>query len=261
MALTLLAGAALDLGQFVLCALAARATLRHLPADRSHSAEAFALFWYGVGIVNLLQAVLEGIAFFQDPGVPLALAVWNTRIAIALASFAGLVYYLGFVYTGRRGIRTPVILFYAMTFLLMQVWLNVAQASSTDTTAWRVDLHFANPAHTPLYTVVVLCFFLPPLVAACMYALTLRHARSPPARRRVMIMSASLAVYFAGLTLGYLDPSPLWGLIENLLGIGAAVGAMAAFREGARPVAEVYRHREHRARRSAEIGERVRQLI
>jgi hypothetical protein len=257
-ATTLALGALLDVASTVLCVHVARLVVRRLPEDRSHSTEAFALFWYAVALVNLLQAALETIAIWRDPGVPLALATWNTRIALALIGFAGLVYYLGYVYTGRKGIRTPLILLYTTTFLLMQAWLNVSQAVSTEIDGWRVGLHFANPARTPLYDVVVVLFFVPPLLAAIAYAFTLRFASDPDHRRRVRWMSASLAVYFAGLTAGYLSNSPWWGLVENLLGIGAELGAMVALRAPREPG---LRDDARRGERHAALAERVRQLV
>lgn len=231
---TLAIGALLDLVSATLCFVAARMVLRRLPADRGLSTEAFALFWFGVGVVNLLQAGLAAVALARDPGVVLATAVWNTRIVLALTSFAGLVYYLSYVYTGRTWARAPIILFYAMTFLLMETWMGLADPVAAATTGWRVDLTFANEARTLLYAVVVLCFFVPPLAAAIAYGLTLRFVRDPAARRRARLMTIGLAIYFAGLTAGYLASWSWWGLVENLLGIAAAGVAILALRDAKR---------------------------
>jgi hypothetical protein len=226
---TLLAGAILDLVSTLLYFYAARLVLRTLPRDHDHSTEAFALFWYGVGLVNLLQAILEGIALVQDPGLALALAFWNTRIALALVSFAGLVYYLLYVYTGRAGLRGPVILLYTIAFLLMQAWIGLAQPVGATVEGWRVGLAFVHEPRGLLYTSVVVLFFVPPLLAALAYAYIMRFTRSPAQARRVRLVSLSLFVYFAGLTLGYLNSTWYWwGLVENLLGIGAAAGVILA---------------------------------
>ncbi|HWH09186.1 MAG TPA: hypothetical protein VNX21_08300, partial [Candidatus Thermoplasmatota archaeon] len=220
-----------------------------------HSAEAFALFWFGVGVVNALQAFLEVVALVRDPGLPLAFAVWNTRIVLALTSFAGLVYYLLYVYTGRPTSRSALIVFYALAFLLMQVWLMGARPTGTDVQGWRVDLTFEDPEKTPLYGLVVVMFFVPPLVAAAAYLVFMRLATGAAQRRRVRLLSASLVVYFAGLTLGYLNSGwAWWGLMENVLGLAAAAGAIAAFR----PPREADAH-DH-ARESA-FAERVHQLV
>lgn len=228
---TLAIGAALDVASALLSFVAARLVLKRLPADRGHSTEAFALFWFGVGLVNLLQAGLATIALGQDPGVALALAVWNVRIVLALVSFSGLVYYLAYVYTGRKSLRTPIILFYVVTLLLMEVWLGLSEPNGTKIGGWRVDLAFANETRTPLYSVVVLCFFLPPLLAAVAYGLTLRFALGPESRRRARWMTFGLAAYFTGLLAGYLTSWAWWGLVENLLGIAAAGVAIVAMRD------------------------------
>lgn len=252
---TLLAGAVLDIASFALYVHVSRRVLATLPRDRDHSAEAFALFWFGVGVVNLLQALLEVTALARDPGLPLAFAVWNTRIALALVSFAGLVYYLLYVYTGRAAGRGILIGFYAATFLLMQAWLMGAGPSGTDVQGWRVDLTFEGPTRTPLYALVVLMFFVPPLVAAAAYVRFNRFVDDPAQRRRVRLLSASLVVYFAGLTVGYLNSGwAWWGLVENALGIAAALGAIAAFRRPREP------HDADPARENAFVA-RVHQLV
>lgn len=228
---TLAAGAVLDALSLVLYLWVGRLVLREYPDAPGRTREAFATFWYGVGLVNGLQAALELVAVFRDPGLPLAFAVWNTRIAVALASFAGLVYYLLYVYTGRRRLFWSTLLFYVATFLAMQVWLMQSVPTATDVSHWRVDLEFERTEKSPLYTLVVLMFFVPPLVASVAYAMVVRMAQTPLQRHRVRLMSGSLGVYFLGLTLGYLNSGwHWWGLIENLLGIGAALVAMLALR-------------------------------
>lgn len=230
---TLLLGAAMDAASLVLYLWAGRRVLEAFP-EGSASTRGFALFWYGVGAVNGLQAALATAAYFQDPGVALAFAVWNTRIVLALASFAGLVYYLLVVYTGREGLLAPLVVFYLLTFLLMQAALLDADPQAATVEGWRVGIAYATPLGGPLYTLVVLMFFVPPLAASVAYGLMLRVVRPGPQRRRVLIITASLAVYFAGLTLGYLNVDwPWWGLVENLLGIGAALGVLVALRPAA----------------------------
>ena len=228
---TLAAGALLDALSLALYLWVGRLVLQEYPDAPGRTREAFATFWYGVGIVNGLQAGLEVVAVFRDPGVPLAFAVWNTRIAVALASFAGLVYYLLFVYTGRRRLFWSTLLFYVATFMLMQVWLMQSGPAGTDVSHWRVDLRFEHADKGALYKLVVLMFFVPPLLASAAYAMVLRMAKTPMQRHRVRLMSGSLGVYFLGLTMGYLNTGwPWWGLVENLLGIGAALVAILALR-------------------------------
>lgn len=251
---TLLSGALLDTLSFALYVTAARRVLKTLPADRGQSSEAFALFWFGVGLVNLLQAALVAAALLGHATLALAYAVWNTRIVLALTSFAGLVYYLAYVYGGSTRPRVPIILFYAGVLLLMQVWLALSVPVGVDVVGWRVDLVFANPTRTPLYAAVVLLFFLPPLLASAAYARTLRVATDANQRRRIRLVSAGLAGYFLGMTLGYMNSSwPWWGLVENVIGLAAGALVIHAMRGGAST--------RGRGERDAAIDARIRQLV
>lgn len=228
---TLLLGAALDALSLALYWWAGQVVLRTFPRDASRATDAFSMFWYGVGLVNGLQALLNLVAVVRDPGVALAFAFWNTRIALALFSFAGLSYYLLFVYTGKRWLQVPVVVFYIGAFFLMQTWLELSDPARASVEAWRVGLSFEHVVKGPIYLGVVLSFFLPPLLASGAYALILRVTREPLRRYRIGLVSASLLVYFAGLTLGYLNLEWFWwGLVENLLGIGAAAAVLLALR-------------------------------
>lgn len=74
-------------------------------------------------------------------------------------------------------------------------------------------------------------FFVPPLLASVTYAMVLRMPMPALQRHRVRLISGSLGAYFLGLTAGYLALGwPWWGLVEKLLGIGAALVALLALR-------------------------------
>lgn len=231
---TLLAAAGLDVATAVLFGYVATLVLRSLPRDRDHSTEGFALFWFGIAAANGLAAVLEVVAAARDPGLALTFAVSNTRFGLGLASFAGLIYYLAYVYTGRRGARGPIVLFFVASFLLIQLWLVDSDPVGVDVSAWRVDLAFANDALTPLYTLLVVVFFGPPLVSTAAYLFLLRRVTRPEQVRRARLLAGSLVVYLGGLMTGYLAAGWVWwGLVESLLGIGAASVALLAFHPGA----------------------------
>lgn len=228
-AATLVAGAALDLTTLALYLHAGRLILRRARASPGQALQGFALFWYAVAVVNALNAVLLLLAAAGAATLPVAFGLWDTRIALALIGFAGLVYYLLYLYVGRAGLRYVVALAYLGIFLLMQVWLIQSRPVAADVQEWWVGLEHANPAKTPLYYAIVILFFIPPLVSAIAYAFIVRHVHDPAQRRRGRLTAIALAAYFAGLTFGYLDPSVAWwGLAENILGIGAGLVVIAA---------------------------------
>lgn len=226
---TLLLGAGLDLLSFVLYARVGQLVSRAIRRDEAHARDGFAIFWHGVALVNLLQAILILMAVAGRASDGIAEAFWQARIALALGSFGGIVYYLLYIWTGSRRWLFPTALFYITTFLLMMAWMAQSGSPSMKLDAWRVNLDYPTQSEGALYRTVVLMFFLPPALAAASYALVLRHTKEPQRRRRVALVSVSLGAYFTGLLIGYLDTDfAHWGLVENLIGIAAAVIVMHA---------------------------------
>lgn len=230
-ATTLLVAAALDATTFVVFLAVALRVLRRLPLQRGHATEAFALFWFAVAVVNLLNSILEVWSALGDPGLAGAFALWNTRIAVVLAGFAGLVHYLVYLYFGDPRLKWIVGAFYITTFWVMQVWLIMSDPVGPDIRAWWVGLETTQTAPPALFRAVVVLFFLPPFLATFAYAGAIRHLDGADQRRRASCIAVALAAYFVLLLVGYMNLDwRWWGLVENLSGI--AVGAIAFFALG-----------------------------
>lgn len=233
-ATTLLAAAALELVNLALFIHAGRLISRGLGRGPGDATRAFALFWYAVGAVNGLNAVLLAHAAFATPGVALTFALWNTRILLALAGFAALSYYVTYAYSGRAGARVVLAVFYLFVFALMQAWLIQSQPTGADVRDAWIGMTYAEPSKTPLYTLVAVLFFVPPLLAALGYAHLLGRITNPAQRRRARLVGLSLAIYFLALLVGYMNLGwALWGYVESALGIAAASLVIAAYARGA----------------------------
>lgn len=235
---TLLVGAALEVVNLVLFVQAGRLVARTLGPDPGGAARSFALFWHAVGAVNGLNALLLAYTAFATPPLEVAFAVWNARIATALLGFAGLVHSLLYVYVGRAGLRVPVALFYLAVFGVMQAWLIGSQPVGAEVRDAWVGLEYAREAKNGLYLLVVVLFFVPPLLAALAYGLLLRRIGNPRQRRRARLVGLGLAAYFLALLLGYVNLSwPPWGFVESVLGIAAALLVVTAYGREKAPAA------------------------
>lgn len=206
----------------------------------------FALFWVGMAAYGLLDA---GWALCVAwPGVPLAasLVVLHLKILAAVAGFGGLVAYLLAIYTGRERVTWVVLAAYAALFVLVTYFYAWRGPVDQHLTTWGASLDYARPGGAFQKLVVVL-LFVPPALSAVAYAALLRVVDEPAARRRVAATAASLAVLFAGLTLGWLNGTlPWWGLFEKVLALSAALGVLWSLRDAARE-----REGRDAARRSA----------
>jgi len=205
-------------------------TWRRAEPSRSAALQAFAVFWLGLGMYGLSEATW-GLAFIGGIGdLPFAIAVLHLKIAFAVAGFAGLVYYLLYIYTGRETLRPYVAGFYVLVAFVVEYFYAWRDPIGQRITTWGISLEYANP-QGPLWNVVVVLLFVPPLLSALGYASLLRVIRSPLERFRIVAVSASLGTFFLALTFGWMtNYLPWWGLAEKVLSLAAILGVLASLK-------------------------------
>lgn len=233
-ATTLVLAAILSLVAGTVCALTGWRVLARSPDEDRAATLAYVAFWALVGLVHALQTLVDLAGAVGLAGPALVVGVTHARLALLLFAFFGLCYHLLVVYTGRGALFLPLLGFYALTFVLIETWVAWAHPLGPQVETWRVAVAFEREPAGPLYGAVVLAVFLPPMLAACSYAMLLRRARSGLQRRRILLTSTAFGLYFIGLIAGYANVAwPTWGLLERVLGVGAGLGVLLAQRDPA----------------------------
>ncbi|GEM_PF-2603228 len=253
---TLLGGASLGLAGAVLLALAGWRTARRATTPEASALRAFAAFWLGAAAYAAADATWTLLHLAGLRTLPIDLAIQQAKLLSLCGSFAGLVCYLLVIFTGRPGARWLVGAGYVGLVGAWATYLGWRGPIGHHENEWSLVLDFARPQVAPVWAALVVLLLGPPLLAALGYASLLRLARDRDARRRVLLTSGSLVLFFVPEILVVLNgPTPTWRLVEHFLGLVAAAGIFAA----TRPARGEPDHHE-RARRTA-LDARVRELI
>lgn len=196
----------------------------------------FALWWLGLAALGVLS-IPAGFGWnLAEQG----LVVWRLWIYLLIpmiyVALAGLLYYLLYLYTGRRAIYRPVAAFYlAMTGYL--VWLvEGGRPFLTTDEAGQAMVDFADPIPewaTLLWSVLLV---LPVLAAAVAYGVLFFRTHDREARFRIALVASAIILWFSfsliNTVLGFgseAEASFVEQAISQSLGLLAAVMTLFAF--------------------------------
>ncbi|HEX2021987.1 MAG TPA: hypothetical protein VHH36_04695 [Candidatus Thermoplasmatota archaeon] len=201
---------------------------------RGPSQAAFSLFWFGVGFFGVSDGVFSLAVPLFDPPLAFGLTILVLKSVLGCVGFAGLLYALLYVYTGRRA-TLPLVVAYAVVLLLVLASYFAAEPVGQEAQAWRSGLVYAR-SDAPGGTIAAVLLFLPPLLGSLAYAALWRRASERGQRRRILAVSAAFAAFFGGLLVGWTGlAGAWWPLAEKLLAVGAALVVLAATRASPAP--------------------------
>lgn len=205
--------------------VAARLASRSLPAGSRGAMLGFATFWASIGFYNLHAGALD----------LLAAAGWTSlhfwifaRFASLLAScvgFAGFLYYMTFVYSGKAWTLAPIAAAYAAFYALLVAYVAASGPIGVEIGEWRTDLAYARALEGPLFSALLLAFILPPAIASLAYWRLRARVVDPAQRARVLLVGAGLVVWFASAFVARASDNGWWQFVTRPLA-GMIVGVL-----------------------------------
>lgn len=198
---------------------------RRVSAENRLPTQGFALWWFGLSGVQLVQAFNEILGARDLLTLNLLVASTHVAIAFLVASLFGLVYYLFFLFTGQRRGLLPIALFYVSYYILLVDFITRSQPNGLDVRAWRVTLSYENALVGPFYQAVVALLLLPPLLSAIAYLSLLPRAREPTQKYRILLVAMAILLWFGSSLLaaaGRPNFSDAWAFSSRVIGLGAA---------------------------------------
>lgn len=236
---TLLAAALVDLGIALTLLFVGWRVWRRTrsPSGARAAAAAFATWWVGLAVTVLANALRELVAGLGLEGasfVPgFALVLHLALVAGLVASVWGLLYYLVYVFSGRRGAFWPLAAFYA-AYGAVAAWLVWGMRPDGFVPGkWFVGWSYAKPTvGGPLLVVMTLLLLLPQLGSAAAYGTLWFRAPEGAMRRRVALVSVALIVWLGSslvapfLQLGRFE---WWQAGGRLVGLAASLVILYAY--------------------------------
>ncbi len=228
-----LLSAALSVASAAMFFLVARTVwVRPVSQESQLARNAFVLWWAILGAVTLVGIVL------QLPDVHIGVTGFLTFTVVALALLCvglwGLLYYLLFLFTNRRGLALPLALGYIVYFAFLTAFILAGGPHHIEQTKWGPQLESDHPIDSgPVYWAAILLLILPPFLAAAGYLSLYWKVDQPVQKRRILLVSMSILVWFGSslITSGSgTSQSDVGQIVSRLIGLGAAATIYYAYR-------------------------------
>lgn len=205
---------------------------REVEETAKPAARSFTVWWYGLALVTALGAAGNLAGTLGATSLPLFVALLYASLALLCVALWGLLYFLLYLFTGRRGLVAPLAVFYAAYFALLVAVVTQAAPNAVVVDRWSTHVVYARPFEGLVTNVLLSLLILPQLAGALAYFTLVFRLREPTLRYRVALVSSSIIVWFMSAYLGALAglaSQDWWQVASRLLGLGAATAILLAY--------------------------------
>jgi hypothetical protein len=209
--------------------------LRRRRSDSPDSRLAWRLFvawWYALSAATSSGAILNLLGAFGIVGLPLFTTITIMNFLAICVALYGLVFYLLYLYTGKRGILAPLSIFYIAYYGLLVYYVQASQPISVTVQPWRATLVYQTPLHGPIFSLVLILLLFPPIVGGFAYFMLYFQVKPATQRYRILLVSWSIIIWFLSVffvSSAGLSDENWWQVISRLIGLAAAFAILFAY--------------------------------
>ncbi len=207
---------------------------RPVGADARLAAGAFVAWWLMLAVSTATGAVQHVAAYLHIEDVlPYVVLGDLSLIAICVALW-GLLYYLLYLYTGRRGVWLPLAVFYVAYYTLLNGLIRSGEPTGIIVDRWQVSIEYAADLESNvLWGPVIALLILPQVVGSLAYFRLYFQLDDRTQKYRVAVVSWSIIIWFgsAGLAVvADLGEQDWWQVLSRFIGLAAALAILSAYR-------------------------------
>lgn len=207
---------------------------RRVSGEAQLAATLFAVWWLGLAATTAIGGVLDILGAFSLASLPTVLTLTMFNLLVVCVALWGLLFYLVYLFTGRRGVLLPLSAFYVAYYALLVYFIVSGNPVGVEIRRWNVALDYAiDLSANPLWTPVLLLLLVPQIAGALAYFTLYFRVKDRTSRYRVALVSWSIIIWFttvlvaAGTGLSTADD---YQLASRFLGLGAALAILFAYR-------------------------------
>jgi hypothetical protein len=188
--------------------------------------QAFRVWWWGLGATTLLGLLNDLLPLLGLSNLVLYVTVAQINVLIVCAALGGLVFYLAYLFTGRKNLARPIGVFYLLFFLALAAYVFWLQPIGLTVTEGSVALEYAKEPSPAYLIALILLILLPQLIASLAYFTFYFRVRERAQKYRVALVSGSIFFWFASplvASMLSLDDLSWWPIASRLINLLAAL--------------------------------------
>ncbi len=194
----------------------------------------FVAWWWGLAASTLIGAGLTLTAAAGYTSLRLWLATTFVNLLLICIALGGLLYYLGYLFTGRRSLWVPLTIFYLVYFGLLADFILAGDPVGVLVERWQVSIDYAtDTAGSLLFAIVILLLIGPQIVGALAYFTLFFRVDDRTSRYRVALVSWSIIFWFSSslvASFSTLGDQDWWQIASRFIALAAATTVLVAYR-------------------------------
>ena len=179
--------------------IALRLTRQKVSPESQTAVTLFGLWWFSLSVYAVVGATTDLLAAVGVETFAVAIAFHYMQMIALCIGLWGLVYYVAFLFTGKRGLLLPLAIFYSLYYAVLLFIVTLGRPSNVVIETWRSGVEYAQPFLEAWSTALLLV--LPAVVAVGTYLLLYFQSESRLARYRITLVSASALAWSASLVI------------------------------------------------------------
>ncbi len=200
----------------------------------SLAAKAFAMWWFTLAVFQagaVADFALRGLG--GQWSLAAYLAYVQLLIILLVAAFGALLYYMVFVFTGRREAWRPIAVLYAALYLMLVYYIALSDPIGVKEGALGTTLEYRHDlADSLLAQAIGIGLLLPTLLAAVGYLSLLFRVDDRSQRFRIIAVAGAFIIWFgSSLLVGQFtdwNDTAAWQVASALITLGSAVAVYTA---------------------------------
>ncbi|HEV8361327.1 MAG TPA: hypothetical protein VGR28_12820 [Candidatus Thermoplasmatota archaeon] len=200
--------------------------------DARLAARLFSIWWFGLAAATLMGGVTNLTGTLATPSVGLFQAYTFVVLLTICVALWGLLYYLLYLFTGRKWLIWPLSAFYLAYFAWLSWLILGAGATGVEVGRWSVTLRYAQPLQGPEITTALALLVFPQILGALAYFTLYFKLTDRTLRFRVAVVSWSIVLWFMSSFLANiagLTQSDAWQVASRAIGFSAALAILIAY--------------------------------
>jgi hypothetical protein len=210
-----------------------RLARRRIVGDSKLPYDAFIIWWYALAATSLPTSLVLMLAALGVTHLNFSIAVAVLSLLLICIALWGLLYYLVFLFTGKRGTWLPLAVGYAVYFAFLMVAVAQAGPSGVIVERWSVTIDYERDlSESWVGALAVALLVFPQILSAIAYFSLVFRLQDRSQRYRVSLVSWSILLWFGSAymaSISGLAEQDWWQVLSRLIGLAAAAVVLYAY--------------------------------